>query len=387
MKRAVIFGEFDSDNVGDQLIGEGAKLVFERAGWMATTVPLEFDRELGAAPTAQVPTGRGSALQQVHRRLYSRHRIYAHIMDIFTLVPGAKAYRSKVKAVLVGADLAVIGGGQLLSDRTLRMILRIYWITSIAKHLGIDIAFIGVGASAPQSFISRLLIRKIARQMRSSSLLVRDIYSAEVLGGLFLSSDIRVIPDLAIPAIHRFSIRQKKTPDPLLVGLAPMSHAHRHERIERLSDAWWANVAISFLDLGFNVALFCSGTSDDYARCKRIQIGLQQLGISIPLYDRPMNTAEFISQLSSMRHILANRLHISIGFLSLERIPAAVSWDKKISAFYAQHEMSDRVVDEIASAPREVARLVISTRFTPDIRKIVEDIQSQVENTLERLSS
>ena len=41
VKDIAIFGEFDSDNVGDQLIGEGARILFEDLGLTCKTHPLE----------------------------------------------------------------------------------------------------------------------------------------------------------------------------------------------------------------------------------------------------------------------------------------------------------------------------------------------------------
>lgn len=361
MKNIVVFGEFDSHNIGDQLIGEGTKILFEGLGFACKTYPLEpRSRDFATEPR----DGRVGAISRIHRWLYRRQRLYAHLTEFVLIQRSFKGYSSYLHTIIESSDLIVIGGGQLLSDNTLRMMLRISWILNISRRLGKNVMFVGLGVREPRSALSKWLLRSILKRAGTAPLIVRDNYSAAIAAAHRRAEQPppRVLPDCAFPAIQQLAKSIGSVPDALLVGLAPMSSIELPYAVAAHpinSTAWWADIAETFIAAGYRPQLFCSGTSADFDKCKDVQNLLAKRGRSVPILEKPRSSRQLLDQLQSMGHILSQRLHISIAYLALGRAPTSISWDRKVDEFYEANGLANRVVRERDADPNRVCQLVI----------------------------
>src|SRR5690606_8652815 len=78
VRRLVIVGEFDSNNVGDQMIGEGQRMLFSGMGFEVRICPLE---PRGRTMVSASSSGASIGLRALHRRLYRDSIWFRHIVE------------------------------------------------------------------------------------------------------------------------------------------------------------------------------------------------------------------------------------------------------------------------------------------------------------------
>lgn len=361
MKRAAIFGEFDSNNLGDQLIGQGSKIIIESAGYAATTFPLEEDRQVERAPDEP---NDDNVSRRIHRSLYQSSKTYTHLVDLALMVGRFRSYRRHIAGIIGNHELIVVGGGQLLSDNTLRMPLRLLWIIRTARKFRRKMLVIGVGMRPHRSFLSGLIFRRIFKALGSDPIFVRDAHSAKVASRYRPAGyrPIEAIPDSAIPAVRQFAKAEPRNPDPYRVGLAPINFQELPKGVASArinSDQWWVDLAEALVLSGRRPVLFCSGTYADHERCQGVRALAAARGIDMELLPRPKAPDELLTQLSSFAHILGQRLHISISFLALGGTPTALAWDRKVNDFYAGLGLQARVIGDAELDAHSACRLIL----------------------------
>jgi polysaccharide pyruvyl transferase WcaK-like protein len=361
VKRAAIFGEFDSNNLGDQLIGKGSKIIIESAGYVATTFPLEENRQVEPALDEQNDV---KVSRRVHRLLYKNNKTYTHLVDLALMARRFRSYRRYVAKIIGNHELIVVGGGQLLSDNTLRMPLRLLWIIRTAREFRRKVVVIGVGMRPHRSFLSGVIFRRIFKALGSDPIFVRDAHSAKVAASYCPAGyqPIQAIPDSAIPAVREFAKAEPRNPDPYRVGLAPINFRELPNGVASArinSDYWWVDLSEALGLSGCRPVLFCSGTYSDYDRCLGVQALAAARGIDIELLPRPKEPDELLTQLNSFAHILGQRLHISISFLALGGTPTALAWDRKVNDFYAGLGLQARVIGDLDLDPQSACRLIL----------------------------
>jgi polysaccharide pyruvyl transferase WcaK-like protein len=359
LKTVVIVGEFDSDNVGDQLIGEGQVLLLSGEGWRVSSVPLEPGRGAGGAGSK---ARRAPWMRLVHRRLYQASILYRHIIEAATIAFSWREFRGRAGQVVAGADFIIIGGGQLFSDGTLRMMARLFCLAVEAGRAGIPIAAFGTGASAPRTFISQLLLRASLRKITSRSWL-RDSKSIEIashyLHGRALSA--KPVPDCAIARVMELRASPALPVERLLVGIAPMSGASLglSSKAVGTSNAWWTELVSILLAQGYRPTLFCTGVHSDYQRCLDIQAACAAAGNQCEVLPRPGDGADLVRVMSPMGLTLTQRLHASISCYALGKTPASLAWDPKVDQFFKMIGLGNRVIDPKTTTPQAAVRILL----------------------------
>ena len=354
----VIVGEFDSTNVGDQLIAQGQREIFAACCERARLLPLEDGRS-----AAQLPEDRGrreSLPRRMHRTLYSRHVLYRHAVESMLHTRKNRLYRLHAEDTLAGADGLIIGGGQLLSDGTLRMLRRLDALTEVAKERGIPLAAFGTGMAQPRSGISRTLIRRILHRLDGPNFF-RDERSRRLALELHQGIDLSPAPtpDCAIAGIASKASLMESA---FLVGVAPMAPAilARSGLSTTGIDRWWMAVIEQLLERGESPVLFSTGVGLDADYAKNLQGKLAARGRYIDVLDRPRCGEELLGQLRHMKRVLAQRLHASISYYALGGIPASATWDAKIDEFYASISLARRVIRPDKVDPEGTAHIVLS---------------------------
>lgn len=354
----VIVGEFDSDNVGDQLIGEGHAALFAGHGCEIRIVSLEPGRNKVGT---NFPTRRTSGLlKTAHRALYQRSAVYRHAIESLSGYRRRVAYRARAEECLAEADALLIGGGQLLSDGTLRMLQRLDHLTELAWERSIPVVAFGTGMSSGRTVLSRRLMRRVLNRLDEQSRF-RDFASIEVAGSMRpgLNLSLTPTPDCAIAGIAQ---RRLLKPESGLVGIAPMAP----EILSRIGievndiDEWWIGIVRDLVRLGAVPVLFSTGVSADARYAGELQEKLAASGIDIDLLPRPTSTDALLSALSRMERVLAQRLHASISFYALGGVPASASWDKKVSEFYRRISLPGRVISIGSGDPADIARMLMA---------------------------
>lgn len=371
----VIVGEFDSDNMGDQLIGEGHAALFDGLGFDIILRPLEPGRR--SANNVPPVHGRIGVLVGAHRVLYQRSTAYRHFVESIKHIREREVYRAYARETLQGADALVIGGGQLLSDGTLRMLHRLDHLTAMACGLGIPVVAFGTGVSPGRTPLSRRLLRRVLARMKERNRF-RDQTSMDTARSLCpeLRLAPRPTPDCAIAGVA-----EKATlhPDARLVGIAPMSPRILSRVGVRVgqADKWWSDIIRNLIQQGSRPVLFSTGVYADAQYAAEIQKLLRESGTEVALLPRPASTSELIAQLVQMKNILAQRLHASISFYAVGGVPASASWDSKVAAFYSQISLPNRLFRVGEGDPAHIASLLVSSEV-PSVDRAVLAEESRV---------
>jgi polysaccharide pyruvyl transferase WcaK-like protein len=387
VKTLLIVGEFDSDNVGDQLIGEGHAVLFADAGWRVVTAPLEPPKKITS--TVSDPSANKN-VRGLHRRLYGRSVWYRHLVELASFAGKRERYMRHARESLDGVEFLVIGGGQLLSDGTLRMMKRLLFLMIIAKQRRMAVAAFGTGASEPRTLVSKFLLRAICRRLSSKSWF-RDAGSISIAKRY---ASAGVLSDMAVPdcAIARAVSLGKATrimAESRVVGIAPMSEVSLRlsssETAE--SDSWWGRVISLLNDRGYQPVLFCSGVSADHRRCVRIASQAESLGLRVELARRPESPEELIGLLAKMGHMLSQRLHASISYYSIGLVPTSVSWDPKVNHFFDGIGVGRRVIAPVEAPEQAVEILLSDERPTVLPERLVELAREMAAECLRSVST
>lgn len=278
MKRMVIFGEFDSDNLGDQLIGEGGVILFSNSGFSVQSLPFEPERKM-AGTVSRENLKKASFFKKYHRFFYSRSYYYRHFLEALFYLKKWPMYGLYARECVDRADIVIIGGGQLFHDNTLRMLFRIRAIIKATASAEKEILVFGSGMSLPKTFISRLILKDILSGLTNSHLYLRDQYSVDIarLYSKIVSRNVSSIPDCAIAKAEKYAL-SSSTDLVLKIGVAPISISSLPFSDIHLAfnqDGWWTGLVEEIIKNGNEPVLFCSGVIADYERCIRIKDTLQ----------------------------------------------------------------------------------------------------------------
>lgn len=337
MNEIVVFGEFDSDNLGDVLLGISQEYVYEMNGSVIelktlSTSNIKINRKkIGEKKVIKV-----SSIKKIHRDFYFRSFLYRHIVDVLLFILKLKKIESDIQLKLFNCEKVIIGGGQLFSDNSLRMLLHIYIITKIAKKLKIKKYICGSGIPEPKTFISKLLMKKIFIHYKSKEVFVRDEKSIDVVNNitnLRLDSN-NIIPDFVLSYLKDYESSKIESN---LIGLSPISFeclSAKQRKYSYNQNQWWVDLAKYIQKSGYTPVLFCHGAKTDYERCKKIKELAYKQGINLELRARPEQVQSYIDMVKSFRNVLGQRLHVSITAFSLKLSPVSLPWDDKVKCFY-----------------------------------------------------
>lgn len=362
MIKNIVFGEFNSDNLGDVLLGKSQTYIYEKNHKNIVLYNLSnADKPSSSGKVNE--TSNYPALKKIHRKLYSDHYLYRHILDLSSFALNRQVYFENAIVKISNADKVIIGGGQLFSDNSLRMLLHIYCITKTAAELKIDTAIVGSGIPTPKTFISKFLIKKIFSYYDKESIFLRDEKSISVVNSITkLDLTINnILPDFAITYVNHFrgklSLVEEK-----IIGLAPISldcMTSKQRRYSYNQDDWWISIAKYIEERGYIPILFCHGTSTDYKRCKDIQNKAHEQGFEIALSPRPTDVNVYVSLVNSFDNVLCQRLHISITAFSLNKSPVSLPWDDKIKCFYIESGLISHFIEDEKVGFKHVFNMLI----------------------------
>ncbi len=365
--RFLVVGEFDSDNVGDQLIGAGHESLFKHVGCAPVIKSLESTRTRSRENSKRYL--KSSSRFSLHRLLYKKSIVYRHLVELSISLIRWKEYELHAEASLKDCDSLIIGGGQLLSDGTLRMLFRIYHITSIAKRRAIPVAAFGTGVSIGRTVISRYLQKKVLSSLSVQSYF-RDAhsihYARSVMSGVQIHND--PTPDNAIfAAFPHNGLKSNRR----CVGVAPMSPSIliQFGISPDTIEPWWLAIIADLIARGEQPFLFSSGVIADHVYAEKLQSTLSKKGFFVDLLPRPETHLDLLIQLSTMRYVVAQRLHISIAYYAMGGIPLSAKWDKKVEEFYAMIGLQNRLVQ----IGRDSAALVLDKLAACDTPSVLPD--------------
>jgi polysaccharide pyruvyl transferase WcaK-like protein len=332
----VQFGLHYSPNVGDGIIAEclGAELARQRPGADYRTVDLSGrdgfgvttvrNRELALKMLGVMPAGvRGRLVEARLGRLLDR--------------VGPKWAR-----MLAGADLAILGGGQIFSDADLNFCVKIARAARLIGGAGVPVAVHAAGVSPNWSARGTELFGELfAADLRMVGL--RDAASIEAwrrqTGGRGPAPVLSRDPGLLAVDCYGPVVAGDE------IGLGVTApHILRYHADAAVAGAgaqgleFFSDLARELVRRGHRVRLFCNGAVEDRAALDRVVRqglgGLVDKG-AVSVAPPPDTPGDLVRTVAGCRVVVAHRLHACIVAWSYARPVVGLGWDRKLESFFA----------------------------------------------------
>lgn len=392
MSKVLVFGEFSSDNIGDVLLGESQSYVYGKNHINISLSTFGGEAEGSSLKKANLESSAIRLHKKVHRWFYSKYFVYRHALELMIFLLRREKEKSNIRKKLENADVVIIGGGQLFSDNSLRMLLHIYYITKIAVELDLNIKIIGSGVPTPKTCISKVIMRKILSFYNINNIYFRDEKSIKVINKItnLELSEKNVIPDFAITYVAKFN-KTLKSGRGEVIGLAPISFdclPHSQKNKVYNSNTWWISLAKLIEKKGYTPVLFCHGTKVDYQRCLDVQTEAEKRGLLIKVLPRLECVQEYLVMINSFRNVVAQRLHISITAFSLGKSPISLPWDDKVRCFYNEAGLNQNFIELPDNKHEDICNLLLnSTTSQHNLKELIDRTDHIIKQQLSGYSN
>ncbi|WP_167767041.1 polysaccharide pyruvyl transferase family protein [Jannaschia formosa] len=355
------FGLCYSPNLGDGVIAEclGHGLRARRPGVEVTHVDIAGRQDFGHVTIR----GRRLMLAALHLLPQALRQPLAE-RKLNRIVDGvAPEWRAAARA-----DLAVIGGGQVLSDANLNFPVKIGRAARMIAEAGTPVAIHAAGVSRNWTPRGRDLFQALAAcDLRLVG--TRDAASAEAWSAQFEGGPA---PEIVLdPGLLAADCYGPVAAEVGLVGLCVTDFAllghHADGVVAGGQDGvrFYERVARALIASGRKVRLFTNGAAEDRAARVRVVSALGDVADRLDLPPDAERPAELVAQVAGCEVVVAHRLHACIVAYSYGRGIVGLGWDRKLQSFFETVGREDAFVAE-ADSPANIATLVQAARPADD---------------------
>lgn len=273
--------------------------------------------------------------------------------------------RHHYSRALEGADVALIGGGQLIADAYLNFPLKIAAAADRARHHGVALGVYGVGVGGnfspeAQSLLSGALGGDLA------CVRVRDQISLDRWSKQFGGGDASIVSDPGMLSSKVYGpVKRPERTRPLIgVGITNPSTLSLHAETGTLGKRDWKTFFVTLTEIlaaeGYDVQLFTNGARDDHRFaqqvCRGVAHALTSSGVVKPA--APLRKPTALAHLiASFDGIIAHRLHAAIVAYSYGIPHVGLGWDTKMQGFFGDVGRSEFLVSDCKPGAYEVAAL------------------------------
>ena len=359
MARIVIFGLPYSPNVGDGVIAECLRAGLADAAPDSEVTCIDIS---GRNDFGQITVKRRSLALAVLRAL---PRAIAQRLVLIRLGRMLDGFEPRWRAAVDGADLAIIGGGQIFSDADLNFCIKINRVARILDAAACPVVVHAAGVARNWSPRGRTLFRALLScdlravglrdrpsirnwqdqmgQGGPSPVLTRDpaLIAAQVYAPGSVAEDSRIGLCVTDPAILAYHAENGKT---------AVSHADI-----------FARIALALVARGASVTLFCNGASEDRAALSAVQAHPEVAAAiaqgTIDAAPPPDTPAALAGTIAGLRAVIAHRLHACILAYAFQRPIIGLGWDRKLESFFESVGLEEYFLPSQALTAEKVAQL------------------------------
>lgn len=335
MPKIVIFGLRYSPNTGDGIIADCLSAGL-RAAWPGAEVTcIDISGRTGFG---DVRVRNRTAILALLKAL---PRPASHALVSFRLGRMLDQLEPEWRAALAGADLAVIGGGQLLSDADLNFCLKIARAAQVIRAEGCPTVVHAAGVARNWSPRGRRLFRRLLEcDLRAAGL--RDAPSiaawTDQFGGGGPAPQLTRDPALIAARVYDVPARGNGRVGLCVTDPSILSYHAEGQRSVLSGSGTFTDIALELLSRGHKITLFCNGAAEDRAALEAVQA---HTAIAAAIADgtaeaapppaRPDQLAAIIGRLSA---VVAHRLHACILGYAFQRPVVGLGWDCKLESFF-----------------------------------------------------
>ena len=367
LRKVVIFGLPFSPNVGDGVIAACLAHAFSQQMPGVRIVHIDL---AGRTGPGNVVVWRGLALRGLAFLPPGLRRVVVRLALRRVLRRLAPEWARKV----AGADVVLVGGGQILSDVDLNFPLKLDAAACIAKAAGVPVGIVAAGVAGNWTPRGTALFGALAAaELRHVGL--RDAGSMARWTAQMPQAGLPVPvlcrdPGLLAAACYGLAGpdgRGLPPPDdaPVGVGIADPGelalHADQGIGDSRAMLRGYVDLILALAARGNRVRLFCNGADADAAFMARVCADprLEALRASgrLDMAARPVTGAELARIIAGCEAVVAHRLHACILAYALGRPVVGLAWDAKLAGFLESVGLAQCLADLAGGAGAIVARL------------------------------
>lgn len=387
--RILVFNLHYSPNLGDGVIGACMVHALGELVPDAAVVPVDISgRDRFGAVTVR---NRATLLKVLRRfsKTLRRQIVYRRLKVMLDRI------EPQWRELIEGADLAIIGGGQLFSDADLNFPTKIGRVATLLKDAQVPCAIHATGVSRNWSRKGRALFRTLAEaDLRAIGMRDEESIRAwEDQSGLFapkahLTRDPGLLSFEAFGPVAPVDRIALGVTSPLLLTYHADSGVAGAAGLK-----WFETLALELVAQVGPVRLFCNGAEEDALALsdlaarpslrRAIETG------EIEVAPVPKTPEELVATVAPCRAVISHRLHACILGYAYTRPVVGMGWDRKVQSFFASVGLDRFFVGRTKTPPGEVAALVqaaLAQGIDPDTHRCaIEDTREGMRWTLEAL--
>jgi len=304
------------------------------------------------------------------------------VLDVLDHMPGAvrqlvvttilkrlirRSLRGHYAASLKGADVAMIGGGQLLADADLNFPLKIAAAAEEARSAKAELGVFAVGVAAhwtPKA--ADLFVGALKDKLIYTG--VRDAASAERWAAHLGSPPDAIVRDPGLLSLETYGPVEKPQRQRPLIGLGVAYpgtlklHADESGIGQTDFASFFLDTTRALTEAGNDVMLFTNGAHDDEAYLAKLSKRLegQPSGAhgAISVAPGPKTPGDLARLIGGFDGMIAHRLHANIIAYSYSVPHVGLGWDSKLPAFFDASGRTGFVVSAGNAGASAVADLI-----------------------------
>jgi len=276
-----------------------------------------------------------------------------------------------------GADLAILGGGQIFSDADLNFCVKIARAAGVLHCKQVPVVIHAAGVSRNWSARGSALFHEVFRtNLRAVGL--RDEPSVSAWRDQVHNEPPAplVTRDPGLLAAGCYGRAQSSTGRVGLCVTTPeILTYHADSAVAGVTAngiGFFADVTNALIQKGERVTLFCNGAHEDRAALHQLaarpEIAAHIASGSVVVAPAPLTPADLAAIISGCRAIIAHRLHACIVAYAYEIPIVGLGWDRKVSSFFASVQ-SDRFFvgspDASADVVADLAQEAVQSGINP----------------------
>ncbi len=402
--RIILAGEVYSPNLGDRVIADCVSAVLEEVLPNTELTLLDWalrNEEFVFNNTIEEPRQKRHVIDFVRSNIHGPMKSftpYTSLVDRVRMMFDARKVRNHYTRALSGADLLIIGGGQLLMDNHLVFPVRLSEMIRLAEIYRVPVIFYGVGVGGKWSRRGKDLVAQSLSSPQIKGIGVRDNLSAERLHSIFPDISVPVIKglDAALLSIAAYDLKKLEPKLAVGVGVINPEVVRRdkpwHPLARKDAADFWVCLCTNLLQKGKNVFLFSNGEKGDQDFVEQIANKLCYTQIkcvgTMRVAQRPTSALNLVELIRSFEGVIAARMHANIIATSLSIPSIGLVSDEKMSSFFFDIHQSDRGVVEFDAPDKIADEFLTFLKAYPNVRDdMIEQWNCELMRTAKQLVS
>ncbi|MCT1901859.1 polysaccharide pyruvyl transferase family protein [Oceanobacillus sojae] len=357
MKKIMICGVPNSNNLGDRVIIESMNYIYEQ--YLNKYEIVNFDIVSG-----KIYNGNLDVKIKLNSNGFRKKMIpnILRRMKVYSNYKKNEKLNLELENIISKQDCVVIGGGHLLIDNYLHFPLAINQIVQLAKEYQIPVIIAFVGAKGKWSQRAKKLLVDSLDYAKCIS--VRDSASKDFLVSINskYKEKTQVISDPALFVKDFVGISDKNKMN-IGIGIMDPNEIARHAKIKWSRDeaaGWWKKIITDLEKKDLRVNIFTNGAPTDNAFVEYYIKPHFEKNNNVKIMEYPKNYKELIQNIERQDAVIAQRLHACLPSISFENKTFGVIWDEKVEGVFNELGMSEYLID-FRIAPNSLIKKIESS--------------------------